>query len=113
MRFVGRFPLVRRKDMELLLFAMFATERTALVSSSLILITQKYCCPTSSFKIAIYGMHCNLELYFIILVTHGLDLPVQSGLKTNLGVKRKATTGEVKFICVAEQYYLCIHRNFT
>ena len=96
--------------MELLLFAMFATERTALVSSSLILITQKYCCPTSSFKIAI---HCNLELYFIILVTHGLDLPVQSGLKTNLGVKCKATTGEVKFICVVEQYYLCIHTNFT
>lgn len=42
----------------------------------------------------------------IILVTHELDLPVASSLKTTLGVKRKATTGMLKRICVLVQYYL-------
>lgn len=39
MQFVERFPLVKRKDMDVLSFAIFVIEKTVLVSNSMTLIT--------------------------------------------------------------------------
>ena len=95
--------------MEVLSFAIFVTKKTVQVSRLLTLITLKHCCTTFNFYASM--VYVAVKNYMIILVTHELDLPVVSSMKTTLGVKCKVTTGILKCICVLVIVCECINLN--